>query len=52
MRLIKKIIRRLILEIIWYKNKLPLLFFKGKIKLGNKVRFNQSLILTGGGQLL
>ena len=50
-KLIKKIIRRLILEIIWGKNKLPVFLFKGNIKFGCKTRFNQSLILMGGYNL-
>ena len=49
-KLIKKIIKKLILEIIWRKNKLPIFLFKGKIKFGSKTRFNQSLILMGGVQ--
>lgn len=49
-KLIEKIIRRLILEIIWWKNKLPVFLFKGNIKLGYKTRFNQPLILMGGVQ--
>ena len=48
-KLIKKVIRRLILEIIWRKNKLPVFLFKGKIKIESKVRFYQPLILGGGG---
>lgn len=51
-KLIEKIIRRLILEIIWWKNKLPVFLFKGNIKLGYKTRFNQPLILMGGGTIL
>lgn len=48
-KLIKKIIRRLILEIIWRKNKLSIYSFKGKIKIESKTRFYQPLILMGGG---
>lgn len=53
MILIKKILRRIYLEIIWRKNLFSKIWFDGKIEIGKKTKFYQPLKLkNGGGEIL
>lgn len=49
MNILKRILRRIYLEIIWRKNIINKIWFDGKIEIGKKTKFYQPLKLKNGG---